>query len=241
MKPLMHVRHLSFHYQYSQSKLSEYSTSKKINRQTNEKVLSDVSLDIHEGESIGVLGKNGAGKTTLLRILSGALSPQKGKIDFFGTRLLLLELESLNAWRLSVSQVLHDYCVIVKIPKRNRNEFVKQILMVTELEHKSESIWETLSAGQKMRLSIVLQVQLGLDLVLIDESIGFADYSFEKKLDYLVQKGMQSSKSIVIASHNFALIERLCNRVLIIRQNNVFFDGTPSEGIALYKNLEGSE
>ena len=205
---------------------------------TNElKVLHDISLEIKEGEMLGIIGKSGCGKTTLLKTLGGMLKPTSGKIFYQGKDIYQYTNEALADYRrLNVGMIFQDYKLINNISVRenimiplilnhddieyaiNKSEEMARILMV---EGKMECYPYELSGGEKQRVAIGRALINNPNVILADEPTGNLDPKTTKDvINLLLKIKKKYNKTVIIVTHDME-IGTYCDRMIKIDQGTV--------------------
>lgn len=205
---------------------------------TNElKVLHDISLEIKEGEMLGIIGKSGCGKTTLLKTLGGMLKPTSGKIFYQGKDIYQYTNEALADYRrLNVGMIFQDYKLINNISVRenimiplilnhddieyaiSKSEEMARILMV---EDKMECYPYELSGGEKQRVAIGRALINNPNVILADEPTGNLDpKTTEDVINLLLKIKKKYNKTVIIVTHDME-IGTYCDRMIKIDQRTV--------------------
>ena len=205
---------------------------------TNElKVLQDISLEIKEGEMLGIIGKSGCGKTTLLKTLGGMLKPTSGKIFYQGKDIYQYTNEALADYRrLNVGMIFQDYKLINNISVRenimiplilnhddieyaiSKSEEMARILMV---EDKMECYPYELSGGEKQRVAIGRALINNPNVILADEPTGNLDPKTTKDvINLLLKIKKKYNKTVIIVTHDME-IGTYCDRMIKIDQGTV--------------------
>lgn len=205
---------------------------------TNElKVLHDISLEIKEGEMLGIIGKSGCGKTTLLKMLGGMLKPTSGKIFYQGKDIYQYTNEALADYRrLNVGMIFQDYKLINNISVRenimiplilnhddieyaiSKSEEMARILMV---EDKMECYPYELSGGEKQRVAIGRALINNPNVILADEPTGNLDpKTTEDVINLLLKIKKKYNKTVIIVTHDME-IGTYCDRMIKIDQGTV--------------------
>lgn len=205
---------------------------------TNElKVLHDISLEIKEGEMLGIIGKSGCGKMTLLKTLGGMLKPTSGKIFYQGKDIYQYTNEALADYRrLNVGMIFQDYKLINNISVRenimiplilnhddieyaiSKSEEMARILMV---EDKMECYPYELSGGEKQRVAIGRALINNPNVILADEPTGNLDPKTTKDvINLLLKIKKKYNKTVIIVTHDME-IGTYCDRMIKIDQGTV--------------------
>jgi len=188
--------------------------------------LRDVSFDLFEGESLGVIGKNGVGKSTLLRLLAGVMSPDCGTLKNNGvsTSLLSLNLGFLPYLSGRENAILGG--MFQGMTKEQISSKMEDIIRFAELEDFIDEPVAAYSSGMKARLGFAVAFQIQPDVLLIDEVIGVGDADFQRKSVEVMKERIRSQDTtIVFVSHSAPLIRELCNRAVWIEDRIVQVEG----------------
>ncbi|QVK21591.1 ABC transporter ATP-binding protein [Mycoplasmatota bacterium] len=185
-------------------------------------VLDNLSFSVEKGEIFGLLGANGAGKTTTLECIEGLRKYDVGKIDVFGSVGVQLQSstlpENITAW-----EAFKLFCLWNNIEEDDSlfNRFFS-------LDLKGKQ-YGKMSTGQKRRLHLILALITDPEIIFLDEPTAGLDVEGRVSLHSELLKLKKQGKTIVIASHDMAEIESLCDHIVILKSSKIVFDGTPSE------------
>jgi len=209
-----------------------------------------ISFELAQGQVCGLLGGNGAGKTTTISMLLGLLIPDAGRIEILGMDLqkqrcqILPHINFSSPYvdlprRLTVRENLIVYARLYGLKDRKARiaELAEQ-LMFTDLLDRT---YGTLSAGQKTRVALAKALLNRPRLLLLDEPTASLDPdSADRIRGWLEAYVRDTGASVLLASHNMAEVERLCDQVLLMRQGAIVDRGTPAELLGRYErtNLE---
>ena len=176
--------------------------------------LRNLSVDVKEGEILGVIGPNGAGKTTLLRLLGGIYPPNSGSVKINGSISALLSLGTGFENELNGIDNIYINGLFLGIPKTTLDKRIDKIIEFSEL---SEFIYQpvkTYSTGMRARLGFSIALFVNCDIMLVDEILGVGDKSFRKKSKEAILNVIESKRTVVLVSHNIKDIEALSDRCL---------------------------
>lgn len=212
--------------------------------------LSDVTISIREGQICALLGGNGAGKTTTLAILLGLLLPTAGGVRIFGEDLLAHRYRVLPRMnfsspyvdlphRLTVAENLKVYARLYGVRQIARR--VSVLADDLDLGALLDRSYGGLSAGQKTRVSLAKALVNEPDLLLLDEPTASLDPDTADRIrTYLTEYRRKRHATLLVASHNMQEVERIAERVLVLRRGRLIGEGAPRELIERYgrNNLE---
>lgn len=203
--------------------------------------LEGVSFDLDRGIT-GLLGPNGAGKTTLLRCLATVLAPDRGYLNVLGfdpdmpaerteirRRIGYLPQEP-GFYRNFTCFDFIDYLAILKehADRDKRHAEVRRVLELTELSDKSTTKIRKLSGGMRRRLALAQSLLGSPELLLLDEPTAGLDPELRFKFRELVT-GLAADRIVLLSTHQTEDVAAICDRVLVIDEGRVRFDGTPGE------------
>ena len=188
----------------------------------NHIVLKGLNLQISSGEIFALLGVNGAGKTTALECIEGLRKYDSGTITVNGKMGIQLQLSSLPA-HIKPMEAVH---LFAKHNKVKIDDTVLESLGIREIAKKQ---YVQLSTGQKRRLHLALALIGNPDIVFLDEPTAGLDVEGRLSLHDQIRKLKSQGKTIILASHDMAEVETLCDRIAILSDGNIVFCGTASE------------
>ena len=191
--------------------------------------LNDINLDILPHERIGLIGHNGAGKSTLLRVLSRVYTPSSGKAIIEGKIGSLIDISLGIDGEATGIENIFLRAALLGIPKKEVERAMPEIIEFTQLGQFIEMPVRTYSTGMHMRLAFAVSTMISPDILLMDEWLSVGDEAFQHKAEERLNKLIERSNVLVIASHSRKLIERCCTRVLWLEHGKIKLDGTPAE------------
>ncbi|MBL1118559.1 ABC transporter ATP-binding protein [Streptomyces sp. 110] len=208
--------------------------------------VDDVTLTVEDGETLALVGESGSGKTTLTRLLLGLLDPTAGTVRFEGHDLAVLSAAELRALRAGMQVVLQDPYSSMN-PRMRVTDIVAEPLVTHDVTYRGrrararlrERVGELLesvglparlqdryphefSGGQRQRISIARALASSPRLVVLDEPTSALDVSVQSQvLDLLVELQRQHGLTYVFVSHNLAVVQRIADRVAVLRRGRV--------------------
>jgi ABC-type polysaccharide/polyol phosphate transport system ATPase subunit len=183
--------------------------------------LQDVSFEIEEGETVGLVGQNGAGKSTLLRLLCNVTQPSTGMLETRGTIASILELGTGFHPEFSGRENAALNAAILGLSAQQVKEKLPSILEFSELGTFLEQPVKTYSSGMYMRLAFSVAVNVDPDILVIDEALAVGDGHFQKKCVDKIREFQQRKKTIVFCSHAMYYITTLCPRSIWLDHGTV--------------------
>ena len=201
--------------------------------------IRNISLEIKQGEVLGIIGRNGSGKSTLLKVMAGVFPPDTGKIATRGSVSLLAGVGVGFHKELTGRENAYLYGALMGRTTSQIDALIGEIQEFAELKHHFDRPIRTYSSGMKSRLGISVATAFKPDLLLIDEVLGVGDASFRKKSEERVKEMINQSGSVIIVSHSMALLKSICNNIIIIEDGKIADEGEPDLIIQSYSNLLG--
>src|ERR1700719_161788 len=175
--------------------------------------LKDVSLEVREGEVLGLIGRNGAGKTTLLKILSRITRPTEGWAEIRGKVRSLLEVGTGFHPELTGRENTYLSGSILGMSKREIDRKFDEIVAFAEIEKFIETQGKHYSIGMYMRLAFSVAAHVEPEILLVDEVLAVGDINFQKKCLGKMGEVAKGGRTVVLVSHQLNQIRRLCHRV----------------------------
>ena len=197
--------------------------------------LKDVSLDVHEGEVLGLIGRNGAGKTTLLKILSRITRPTEGWAEIHGRVGSLLEVGTGFHPELTGRENTFLSGAILGMSKAEIARKFDEIVAFAELEKFIDTPVKHYSSGMYVRLAFAVAAHLEPEILLVDEVLAVGDIRFQKKCLGKMSDVARAGRTVVLVSHQLNQIRRLCHRVIWIDAASVRQSGPTHEVVSAYE------
>jgi lipopolysaccharide transport system ATP-binding protein len=197
--------------------------------------LDEVSLDVRQGEMLGIVGHNGSGKSTLLRILGGVMRPDRGQVDVRGRVTGLLQLGVGFHPDLSGRDNVFTNGIIAGLTRREVAQRMDSIVAFAEVEEFIDNPLRTYSTGMRMRLGFATAVHTDPDVLLIDEVLTVGDIGFQRKCLERIREYKAAGCAIVFVSHSLAEVEQECERALWLHKGRVAAYGEAAHVAEEYK------
>ena len=196
----------------------------------------NISLDVKQGEVLGIIGRNGSGKSQLLKMMAGVFPPDSGIISSRGSVSLLAGVGVGFHKELTGRENAYLYGALMGRTQTQIDELIDEIRSFAELEHHFDRPIRTYSSGMKSRLGISVATAFKPDLLLIDEVLGVGDASFRKKSEKRVKDMISESGTVVIVSHSLGMLKTICDRIIVLDSGSVLHEGDVELGLDLYMN-----
>jgi lipopolysaccharide transport system ATP-binding protein len=202
--------------------------------------LKDVSLEVKEGEVLGLIGRNGAGKTTLLKILSRITRPTAGWAEIHGRVGSLLEVGTGFHPELTGRENTFLSGAILGMTRAEITRKFDEIVAFAELEKFIDTPVKHYSSGMYVRLAFAVAAHLEPEILLVDEVLAVGDINFQKKCLGKMGDVARAGRTVVLVSHQLNQIRRLCHRVVWIDAASVRMDGAPYQVLSAYESAMAS-
>lgn len=195
------------------------------------KIINNISFCLKEREILGLIGNNGSGKTTIFQILLNILEPDSGSIKYFGKDLfkyrsdILKKVTFVNSYINLPGELTLKENLKICLDLYNSKNFdkVDYYLDFFGLYNYKNKKTEILSSGERLKLMIIKAFAVSPKIVLLDEPTSQTDIqSSEKIRDFILREKKENSLSIIIISHNKIEIDYLCDRVLTLKDGNLY-------------------
>jgi ABC-type polysaccharide/polyol phosphate transport system ATPase subunit len=196
--------------------------------------LKDVSLEIPEGSTFGLIGENGSGKSTLLKCIARILRPDQGAIRTRGKISALLELGAGFHPELSGRENVFLNGAILGMSKRQLDQRFDEIVGFAGLEEFIDSPVKNYSSGMYVRLGFSVAINVDPDILLVDEVLAVGDEQFQRKCSEKFAELKESGKTIVVVSHALGTMRTLCDQLALLEHGNLITVGPSGEVVDTY-------
>ena len=215
-----------------------YRPQRTIFSSTRKKIwaLRGLTLDIHEGEKLGIMGRNGCGKSTLARVLAGIFGLDEGALAF-GREGLHVELLSLGVGFEGNLTGAENAVLNGMLMGKSRKHMLSRLKAIREFSGLGEFFdypVYTYSSGMNLRLGFSVAMETDPDVLLIDEVLGVGDEVFAKKSEEALRRKFSSDRTVVLISHDTETIKRLCTRAVWLEKGGILAEGAPAGVAAKY-------
>jgi lipopolysaccharide transport system ATP-binding protein len=196
--------------------------------------LRNVSLEIGQGDVVGIIGRNGAGKSTLLKLLSRITVPTEGKISIDGRIASLLEVGTGFHQELTGRENIFLNGAILGMRRAEIIRKFDQIVEFSGVEEFLDTPVKRYSSGMFVRLAFAVAAHLEPDILIVDEVLAVGDATFQKKCLGKMGDFAQSGRTVLFVSHNAEAVRRLCRRCIWLKDGSVHRDGEAEEVLEDY-------
>src|ERR1700739_1561692 len=194
--------------------------------------LRDVSLQVHQGEVLGLIGRNGAGKTPLLKILSRITRPTTGWAEIHGRVRSLLEVGTGFHGELTGRENTYLSGSILGMTRREIDRKFDEIVAFAEIDKFIDTPVKHYSSGMYVRLAFAVAAHLEPEILLVDEVLAVGDINFQKKCLGKIGDVARTGRTVVLVSHQLNQIRRLCHRVVWVDDGQIRQNGPAHEVVS---------
>jgi len=196
--------------------------------------LRGIDVRIKKGETVAFIGENGSGKSTLLKLLSGIYTPDEGEIVTQGKISTLLELGVGFHPDLTGEENIFLNGSMLGFNQREMKKKFEEIVNFSEIGDFIYSPIRTYSSGMAMRLAFSIAMCVDPDILLIDEVLAVGDEAFQKKCLERLETFKRSGRTIVLVSHSLEIVQKFCERAILLHGGRVVCDDVPKKTIETY-------
>jgi lipopolysaccharide transport system ATP-binding protein len=205
--------------------------------------LNDVSFDVGDGETFGIIGKNGAGKSTLLKILCRITAPTAGHARIRGRIASLLEVGTGFHPELTGRENVFLNGAILGMTRGEIQRKFDDIVDFAQLAAFIDTPVKRYSSGMYVRLAFSVAAHLDAEVLIVDEVLAVGDYEFQKKCLEKMRDMTAKGRTVLLVSHNMSTIQNLCSRSILLGRGRLVEAGETSKVVAAYisKRQAGAE
>jgi lipopolysaccharide transport system ATP-binding protein len=197
--------------------------------------LKNISFEINQGDSVGVIGRNGAGKSTLLKILSRITEPTTGRISIKGRVASLLEVGTGFHPELTGRENIFLNGAILGMSRKEIRSKFDEIVDFSGIEKFLDTPVKRYSSGMYVRLAFSVAAHLETEILVVDEVLAVGDAEFQKKcLNKMDSVSKGEGRTVLFVSHNLSSIKQLCTKGFLLNKGTIIYAGTPQMTIDNY-------
>ena len=197
--------------------------------------IKDVSLEIAQGEVIGIIGRNGAGKSTLLKILSRITEPTAGRVTLRGRVASLLEVGTGFHPELSGRENIYLNGAILGMRRTEIRRKFDDIVTFAQIERFLDTPVKRYSSGMYVRLAFAIAAHLEPEILIVDEVLAVGDAEFQRRcLGKMDEVSRRDGRTVLVVSHNMGVVTSLCTRALWLDEGSIRDLGTTEAVVGHY-------
>jgi lipopolysaccharide transport system ATP-binding protein len=202
--------------------------------------LKDVSLEIRQGEVLGIIGSNGAGKSTLLKVLARITEPTTGRVELKGRVGSLLEVGTGFHPELTGRENIYLNGAILGMRKSEIERRFDEMVAFAEIERFLDTPVKRYSSGMYVRLAFAVAAHTDPEILLVDEVLAVGDADFQKKCLGKMGAVAREGRTVLFVSHNMATITNLCERCVLLQNGSVNVEGDTNSVVEHYMTRDAT-
>jgi lipopolysaccharide transport system ATP-binding protein len=218
-------------------RLKESLTRGRMRRHKEFWALQEVSFEIGQGVTVGIVGPNGCGKSTLLQIISGTLEPTQGSVWHHGRIAALLELGAGFDPEFTGVENIYMNASLLGLTRRATDALFPQIERFAEIGQFIYQPVKTYSSGMYVRLAFAIASSVEPDILVIDEALAVGDAVFQHRCLRRIKDLQQSGTTVLFVSHDLGAVRALCSRAILLNDGRIAADGRPVDVLNHYQKI----
>lgn len=201
------------------------------------KALDDISFSINKGDAIGILGTNGSGKSTLLKMITGVLTPTKGKIEVNGKISAILELGAGFNPEYTGRANIYLNGLMMGYSREQMEDRIYNIIAFADIGNFIDQPVKVYSSGMFARLAFAVSINVEPDILIVDEALAVGDIRFQTKCIEKMKELKSQGTTVLFVSHAPEQVKRFCNKAVWLKQGKLEAIGESSEIVDLYEDF----
>ena len=197
--------------------------------------LRNVSFNIPQGQTVGLVGPNGAGKSTLLSLVAGLCPPDEGSVTVSGRVAALLQLGSGFHPDLTGTENLELNAALLGLSSKETARAFDRIVEFSGIGQFIDQPLRTYSSGMIMRLAFSVAIHVEPNILIIDEVLSVGDQAFQVKCLDKILEFKRRGKTLLFVSHAVGAVQRICERALWLDHGELLMDGHSADVLAAYE------
>ncbi len=210
-------------------------TRKKLYREHY--ALNDVSFQVKQGETVGIIGTNGSGKSTILKIITGVLNQTAGEVEVNGRISALLELGAGFNGEYSGLENVYLNGTMIGFSREEIDQKLDIILKFADIGDFIHQPVKTYSSGMFVRLAFAVAINIDPEILIVDEALSVGDVFFQAKCYHKFEEFKDMGKTILLVSHDLGSVGKYCDKVVLLNQGVKVDEGEPKKIVDLYKKI----
>jgi len=196
--------------------------------------LDGISFNVAKGQTFGLIGENGSGKSTMLKVVAGIAKPSSGRVQTEGKVSALIELGAGFHPEITGRENVFINGIMLGLSKKEIAQKFEEIVRFAELEEFIDAPVKTYSSGMYMRLGFSVAINVNPEILLIDEVLAVGDASFIPKCLDRIEDFRRREKTILFVSHDLGTVEKICDRVVWLKNGRLQAVGEPKRIVDAY-------
>ncbi|PVM89676.1 sugar ABC transporter ATP-binding protein [Caulobacter radicis] len=200
------------------------------------RALANINMKLSEGDRVALVGHNGSGKTTLLKVLAGIYEPTAGRVSMNGSVATTISVSAGLDYDVSGLQNIYNLGRMRMVPRKTVQSKLDDIISSSGLAQFIHLPVRTYSQGMVARLMFAVTTAFEADILIMDEWLSAGDADFQAEATKRMDRFVDKAKIVVLATHDFGLVQRVCNKVCALGSGRIGFFGTTSEWLEWIEN-----
>jgi ABC-2 type transport system ATP-binding protein len=199
--------------------------------------LKDVSFEVKEGSTLGLIGRNGSGKSTLLKIISGVLTPSAGQVIRPVSTAALLELGAGFQPDMTGRENIYLNSSILGRSRKDTSLVIDEIIDFSGIRDFIDTPVKFYSSGMYARLGFAIAIHTDPELLLVDEILAVGDAPFQKKCLDKIKEMQNEGRTIILVTHDSNTVQTFCDSAVLLDHGKLISQGDPLKVITTYSEL----
>jgi len=199
--------------------------------------LKEVSFEVKEGSTLGLIGRNGSGKSTLLKIISGVLTPSTGQVVRPVSTAALLELGAGFQPDMTGRENIYLNSSILGRSRKDTSLVIDEIIDFSGIRDFIDTPVKFYSSGMYARLGFAIAIHTDPELLLVDEILAVGDAPFQKKCLEKIKEMQNEGRTIILVTHDSNTVQTFCDSAVLLDHGKLISQGNPVEVVTTYSNL----
>jgi ABC-2 type transport system ATP-binding protein len=196
--------------------------------------LKNMSINIMQGECIGLIGRNGSGKSTLTKLLAGVYKTDTGYITINGST-MLMNLGIGMSHELTARENIYVSGSVLGLRIKDIDAIFDEIVDFAELRDFIDTKIKFFSSGMVARLAFSIAVNAGADIMFLDEIFAVGDMKFQEKAIKIFESSWIKGKTVILVSHTMAIVSQYCKRSAYLNKGELIYFGETAKAVELYR------
>ena len=237
---IISVEHVSMRFSLSSEKFDSFKeyVIKSLKKQVSYDefwALKDVSFEVKQGDSLGLIGLNGSGKSTMLKTIAGVLKPTKGQVTVGGNIAPLIELGAGFDMDLTARENVFLNGALLGYNRAQMEAQYEDIVEFSDLSEFMDVPVKNFSSGMVYRLAFAIAT-IGIpDILIVDEVLSVGDFRFQEKCEARIQNMKDQGTTILFVSHSIEQVKKICNKVVWLDHGVLKMFGDAQEICSIYE------
>jgi len=189
--------------------------------------LKDVSFELEQGRTLGIVGRNGSGKSTLLQLIAGIFPPTQGHLEVNGRVSALLELGAGFNFEFTGRENVFLYAAVLGMRRQQIEQHFDDIIAFAEIGDFIDAPVKTYSSGMFLRLAFSVAINVEPDILIVDEALAVGDGRFQQRCMTRIRQLRDQGVAILYVSHEMDSVKRVCDKVIVLNDGQIVNQGDP--------------